>query len=184
MKRRKLGSASAAIDDDEFCQSLRVTLEAWGLGRRGSNLVSSRQFRQALQERREDIVRLDGALIEDDTLKADLIAGAIWSLIENLGIVDNTAKIVAGSKALHHLLPDLIVPMDRQWTRAFFGWTQADPQSNQERTFRRTYLAYVRVARLVQPQQYVRSGWRTSSTKILDNAVIGYCMANDIGAAN
>ena len=180
MKRRKLGSASAAIDDDEFCQSLQATLDAWGVGRRASNLLPSRQFRQALRERREDIVRLDDALIEDDALKADLTVGAIWSLIENLGIVDNKAKIVAGSKALHHLLPDLVVPMDRQWTGAFFGWTQADPQSNQEPTFRRTYLAYVRIARIVEPQQYVGSGWRTSSTKILDNAVIGYCMANDI----
>jgi hypothetical protein len=36
---------------------------------------------------------------------------------------------VPGTKALHHLLPDLVPPMDRAWTGAFFHWSTTAPQN-------------------------------------------------------
>jgi hypothetical protein len=51
---------------------------------------------------------------------ANDIIEELWQLIDNLGIVENEAKLVSGSKALHHLLPDLVVPMDRAYTQKFF----------------------------------------------------------------
>jgi hypothetical protein len=92
--------------------------------------------------------------------------------------VENKARIVAGTKTLHHLLPELVVPMDRAWTGLFFQlhapeWQDLD---NQRRTFRRVYSQFADLARRVQPQQYVTGArWRTSRTKILDNALIGFC---------
>ena len=51
-----------------------------------------------------------------------------------------------------------------------------DP-ANQRRTFLQTHRHFCEIARRVQPQQYVDGrGWRTSRTKILDNALIGFCM--------
>jgi hypothetical protein len=44
------------------------------------------------------------------------ITDQLWMVVESLGVVENVAKIVAGTKTLHHLLPDLVVPMDRAWT--------------------------------------------------------------------
>jgi hypothetical protein len=47
---------------------------------------------------------------------------------------------------------------------------------NQRRTFLQTHRGFCELARRVQPQQYVDGrGWRTSRTKILDNALIGFC---------
>ncbi len=96
-------------------------------------------------------------------------------------MVDNRAKIVAGTKTLHHLLPDLVVPMDRAWTGAFFAWSQAAPQYQQHQAFVRAFKAFVHVAREVDPALYVGDGWKTSRTKVLDNAVIGYCKDVGIG---
>jgi hypothetical protein len=45
------------------------------------------------------------------------------------------ALIVPGTKALHHVLPDLVPPMDRAWTGAFFLWSAAAPQNAQAATF-------------------------------------------------
>jgi hypothetical protein len=93
-------------------------------------------------------------------------------------VVENKAKLVAGTKTLHHLLPDLVMPMDRAWTGKFFQlhppeWQDPD---NQRRTFQRVYSQLANVARQVQLGQYVTGqGWRTSRTKILDNALIGFC---------
>jgi hypothetical protein len=95
-------------------------------------------------------------------------------------VVENQAKVVAGTKTLHHLLPDLVVPMDRAWTGRFFQfhlpeWQDAD---SQRRIFQLAYGHFVNVARQVQPEQYVTGrGWRTSRTKIIDNALIGFCKA-------
>lgn len=87
-------------------------------------------------------------------------------------MVENKAKIVAGTKTLHHLLPGLVIPMDHVWTGMFFKLHDPDWQQSQERTFRRVYPQLMTVAQQVHPQQYVSGhGWRTSQTKILDNAL-------------
>ena len=88
--------------------------------------------------------------------------------------------IVAGTKTLHHLLPDLVVPMDRAWTGTFFQFHLPEWQDSgsQRRIFQLAYSQFAEVARRVQPQQYVTGqGWRTSRSKVIDNALIGYCKA-------
>ena len=108
----------------------------------------------------------------------------IWAAIDSLGVVDNKAKLVAGTKTLHHLLPDLVVPMDRAWTGRFFQlhppeWQDPD---DQRRTFRRVYRHFTDVARRTNPHQYATGqGWRTSRTKILDNALIAFCRLETSG---
>lgn len=176
--RRELGTIDASLADEKFLAGLLATLDAWGIGRRASRLVAPDQFNSTLQGHREELSALEHHSIESADLDIELVSKTVWHLVETLGIVENKSKIVAGTKALHHLLPDLVVPMDRAWTGLFFGWTATDPQSNQERTFTRTFEAYARVARIVQPSKYVGPGWRTSATKVLDNAVIGYCLAH------
>lgn len=71
-----------------------------------------------------------------------------------LNIVTNKARVVAATKTLHHLLPDLVPPMDRAWTGTFFGWTTLDPQNDRERTFSETLRRFAHVAREVR-----RPGW-------------------------
>jgi hypothetical protein len=39
--------------------------------------------------------------------------------------------------------------------------------------FHETFLAFVTVAREVNPRQYVGGGWNTSLTKVIDNALVG-----------
>lgn len=177
-RRRELETIDATLADDEFLEGLRATLKKWGIGLRGSRMVGPDDFDSALRERRAEFAALESLSIEAADLDIEAAYKAVWHLVETLGIVENKSKIVPGTKALHHLLPDLVVPMDRAWTGLFFGWTAADPQDNQERTFTRTFEAYARVARLVQPSNYVGAGWRTSATKVLDNAMIGYCLAH------
>jgi hypothetical protein len=68
----------------------------------------------------------------------------LWALIESLGIVENKAKTVVGTKALHYLLPDPVVPMDRAWTSKFFQFHR--PESQEARSQRRIFtLAYAQL---------------------------------------
>ena len=175
--RREAGSIRAAVNDKRFPDTLHRTLRAWRLGSRASRLVPEQQFATALRAALPDLEALEDLAIDAADLPDD-IGERLWLLIESLGIVENKAKIVAGTKALHHLLPDLVVPMDRAWTGRFFQFHLPEWQdsASQRRIFRLAYRHFVDVARQVRPQQYVTGiGWRTCRTKVIDNALIGFC---------
>lgn len=181
--RRQAKGAGEAIDRDDFCSSLRSTLQTWGLGVRGSRLAPSREFNEAIRLARDQVQALDGLLVDDPMLPAG-VEERIWQVIESWRVVDNRAKLVAGTKALHHLLPDLVVPMDRKWTGMFFQLHPYEWQHlpAQRRTFLQVHRTFCELARRVQPQHYVDGrGWRTSRTKVLDNALIGFCKVELLG---
>jgi hypothetical protein len=175
--RRQAGSVTGAVSDPRFIASLRRTLIAWGIGGRASCLVPEAVFAQALASAVPELEKLEGLRVDAPDLPAST-PDRLRQVIGSLGVVENKAKLVAGTKTLHHLLPDLVVPMDRAWTGKFFRLHPPEWQdpANQRRTFRRVYGQLADVARHVQPSQYETGlGWRTSRTKILDNALIGFC---------
>jgi hypothetical protein len=154
--RRQLGSVRAAATDDRFAASLRRTLLAWGIGRRASRVVSETDFAAALRIAVPHLEELEPLTIDSVDLPAD-IAKRLWLVINSLGIVENEAKLVAGTKTLHHLLPELVVPMDREYTGRFFQLHLPEWQApaSQRRIFGIVYSQFASVARRVQPQQYV-----------------------------
>jgi len=174
-RRRELGSVDRALDDPFFLASLYQTLGAWGVGRRGSNLIGQAEFGAALRAHRATLVEFGGLSIEDPSLEIADVGDVLSSLCENLGIVDNISKIVPGSKTLHHLLPDLVPPLDRQWSGLFFMWQPSEPQKAHGRIFIDAFSRLAGVAREVQPSRLIDHRWNTSSSKVLDNALIGYC---------
>jgi len=92
-----------------------------------------------------------------------------------LRITATGVRLVACTKALHHLLPNLVVPIDRQFTGAFFGWNTYDWQVKEERAFKRAFVVFHEIAHKTRPSQYVGAGWNTSPSKVVDNAIVGYC---------
>lgn len=174
--RAQSGSASAAVSNPAFVASLRQTLVAWRLDSRASHLAPPAAFADALQRASARISEFNLMAIDDVHLAPDL-PDRLWTLIHELDVVDNKAKLVAGTKTLHHLLPDLVPPMDRAWTGRFFGLHAPEwhSEENQHRTFRRLFLAFRDIARATDPSSYTTGdGWRTSRTKILDNALVSY----------
>ena len=138
------GSVHAAVGDERFIQALQRTLRAWGIGVRASRLVPADDFVAALHAALPQLEDLEPRTI-DGELPAD-IADRLWFLISSLGIVKNSAKIVAGTKTLHHLLPDLVVPMDRAWTGTFFRFHLPEWQdpASQRRIFGLAYADSLR----------------------------------------
>ena len=179
-RRRELGSARVAIADSPFTALLHETLQMWGIGRRASRLAPIETFRERLAAMADEIAVLDGFEIDSDQLDRPSVEATLDRLIRELAVVDNKSLIVAGTKTLHHLLPDLVPPMDRRWTGAFFGWWPADPQTRQTAIFTEAFRSFVEIAGATAPSSLVGAGWRTSTTKVLDNAVVAYCQVNGI----
>jgi len=181
--RAELGSAAAALADGRFLASLYETLLKWGIGRRSSRLVPISGFEKALRDHEASFFLLDGCLIDDPNLNVGDTSKAVWNLIASLGIVENDAPLVAGTKTLHHILPDLVPPMDRQYTRPFFGWYGQQFQYQQERAFEEAFRQFWRIAVRVEPARLLGKGWRMARSKILDNAVVGFCLEEGVKRA-
>lgn len=181
LRRRELGSVLLALYDEKFLNLLYKTLQAWGIGRRGSHLVDRTGFDKALQSHANILTRYENMSIEDPRLDVLNVGTALANLTSNLGIVENISRIVPGTKALHHLLPDLVPPLDRQWSGWFFNWKPTDPQSAHERTFMDAFTKFVNISHAVSPSQFIDNRWNTSMTKVLDNAMIGFCQSELVG---
>src|SRR2546428_12498853 len=106
--RRAAGSIAGALRDSRFLTSLYDTLQTWGIGARGSKLVSFRRFSAALLAVEESLCVLEGLTIDQPGLRLQQVTTEIWDLVEHLSVVENKAKLVAGTKTLHHLLPELV----------------------------------------------------------------------------
>jgi hypothetical protein len=178
--RRRFGDVDAAIASDDLLAGIHQTLVAWGIGRRASRLIGVDQFAERVRSVSDSISALDGLSIEDPDLDVERIGPQVWSIVDALKIVSSTSVIVPGVKTLHHLLPDLIPPMSRAGTGSFFLWSASEAHTGQRQLLQRTFARYAELAPAVTPSAYVGAGWRTSATKVLDNAIIGYCALNDL----
>src|SRR3990172_3237798 len=125
--RRKFGAIGQALEDERFQQSLYTTLRLWRIGKRGSKLVPFGKFMDALRKRCDELSGLERDKL-DENLQVEVATAQLWKLVETLGIVANMNTLVAGSKCLHHLLPDLVPPMDREYTQTFLGWANPEFQ--------------------------------------------------------
>jgi hypothetical protein len=174
--RRSLPDLASAIQNQEFLVSLRDTLRAWGIGVRGS-IMREGPFGDELRRWSDSLVALDKVGLATAT---DQVRDEIWRLVQVIRIVENKARLVALTKTLHHLLPDLVVPIDRTYTGPFFGWQPMEFQSNQRRIFNFAWNEFRRIAAASNPERLVGEGWRTSTTKVIDNAIVGFCMEEEL----
>lgn len=179
---RDHGSVRAALADDEFLVSLQATLRAWGIGVRASRIAEPDRFVLELRRWTDELEVLEQATIQSaGEQERDLV----WTLVNQIDIVDNEARLVAMTKTLHHLLPDLVAPIDRAYTGAFLGWHIPEFQNRQREIFDSAWLAMQRIAASIPLDQYVgQAPWNTSITKAIDNALIGYCLEKSLVASS
>jgi hypothetical protein len=165
-----------AVQDEVYLASLLATLKAWGIGLRGSRLRPIAEVAAALLDQAELLSGLRHRTISEASLTSDGVDELVWQLIERVDIVDNEARLVALSKTLHHVLPDLVVPIDRTYTGRFFAWGTTAMQYKQRPLFFEAFTVFNQVAQAVDLLARVGSGWRSAPTKLIDNAIIAYCL--------
>jgi len=113
-------------------------------------------------------------LIDDSHLDREQIGDRLRQLIAGIDIVENKSKLVALSKTIRHILPDLLPPIDRVYTQQFFLWQPNEFRNQQELVFRSMWRHFVTIARATSPAGFVGDGWRTSRTKVIDNAIVAF----------
>lgn len=180
--------------DPLFTRLLYEMLIWWGMNQRAAKLVPYSAFRGRVLRlvASREFRRLSSKSIRQvrDTARWRKDLRALWDLLERpCRIMESNSIFVGSSKLLHHLLPDLVPPMDRTYTLDFLGGLDpSDPQSAPFAlrgalklrpdfdTFCRAMFFYGYVARRVRKlRRRVDIGPTSGSvTKIIDNAVIAW----------
>lgn len=172
------------LEDDLFFDMLYATLTAWGLHRMGpgnTKLRDLNDIRESVREVATPLEKLAGINIFDvGESRRSGVTDAVWSVLTGLRVSVAKVQIVANSKALHHLLPSLVPPMDREYTfRFFYGRNMLSIDEHTafgEMFIRLLGLAYSQESVIRKLRD---DTWNTSSSKVIDNAIVGYMIARE-----
>ena len=132
--RRRHTSVAELATDDAFWDALYATLTSWGIHRRGpgqTKLLDLPNIRHSLLSHMDRIVKLESYridMISDAELPS--ILEELWAVLSEIKVGIAESRIVVNSKTLHHVLPDLMPPVDRRYTIRFFF--HSDPLSSGE----------------------------------------------------
>jgi hypothetical protein len=176
-RRRTHDSVRSAVADTDLLELIYAMLASWGMhrmGPRGPKLIDFDSFCERIRHQSAILEELE-PLVIFDLDDSDAVASTIWRAVSEARLSATATQVVAGTKTLHHLLPDLIPPVDREYTIRFFHEHKLMNMGD-EAAFKEVYPALVDIASRAGDNLKVndRSPMNTSPTKILDNAIIGY----------
>lgn len=183
INRRKKDNLPELISEcgaGSFLDLVYRTLIEWGMDARRAKLVDFGIFKDSISNHVKELEELSDYNICDlNQQNLDALFSKIVILFTNMKVMNSTCRIVGVSKALHFLLPDLIMPIDRNYTlRFYYGKPQVTFSTikSEINVFKRIFTdAFHLVQQLPLTQAVVDGqGWNQNVPKLIDNALIGY----------
>lgn len=181
--QRRRNTPCDVLQDDLFFDYLYATLTAWGLHRMGpgaAKLAEIEALKESFKNQEEQIRTLQSFEIDNiSDGEVSSITSKLWDVLDNLQVGVGETKIVAGSKALHHVLPNLIPPIDGEYTLKFFYNNRRTALSQGDETaFNEVYPYFRKIASACSNKikEHVGQGMNTSKTKVIDNAIVGFVL--------
>jgi hypothetical protein len=151
------------MDDIQFFEYVYAVLPAWGMHRMGKSAAKVGGFDEMVES-----FRLEAQSIQQ-----------LWdlSVVASLKVSTSGTRIVAGTKALHHALPNLVSPIDRQYTFRFFTG-QKNVLSGDRQAFLDWFPYFCEIGSRCSREIAIaisrRGFMATGPAKVIDNAIIGY----------
>ncbi len=149
------------------------------MGSNGARMCDFSTFTNSIVSQIDNIRRLETKELHEVTLaEIPALSQDLWSIISAFNIGVGETKIVIGSKTLHHILPDLVPPIDRRYTMTFFFQHTTFNQGDQA-AFAQMFPRFHRIA-VSRASDIARlrgvGSMSTSATKIIDNAIVGWVL--------
>jgi len=176
---RQHSTPCSALHSDEFLDYLYATLASWGMHRMGpggAKLADISQIKDSLVHQEASIREVQSlSMCTIPSAHVSHVTSAVWDILDSLRVGTSGTKLVANSKALHHLLPALVPPIDRAYTLRFF-YDNTTLSKGDEATFKEIYPHFHRIAvtRREQITSHLGTGMNTSETKVIDNAIVAF----------
>lgn len=120
---RALEEKSKNFLADTHLENIYATLVSWGMHRMGetsTKMVNYGIFKKSILDQKENILKLKDFKAENIAERKNEIIQELRQICFSFKVSISNSKIVGNSKALAHILPDLIPPIDRQYTIRFF----------------------------------------------------------------
>lgn len=178
--RKKHKRADKAIDDPVFMESLYATLTAWDmhhLGNTHARLVEYGPFCASFQRMKEDIQYMDQFNMPELTMgDGPFLPQFFWEIISELEVSVGAAKLIGGPKALHHLIPNVLPPIDREYTLRFLlNSSRVKRDGREELNKIWPYLVTINFQNTNKIKRALSRGgfMNTSYSKVIDNAIVG-----------
>jgi hypothetical protein len=159
-----------------------ATLSSWGMHRMGpggSKMRAFDEFRASVEPLEEKIVKAQRFVPSDMNEDA---WGALKDIFFALRIMASGTSLVGHSKVMHHMLPNIVPPIDREYTlRYLYGNTMIANDIGKEWLTMREIISGFFVPVVADPafvdkaQGWIAAGnpWDTSLLKVIDNLLIG-----------
>lgn len=183
---------------DRHIEMIYATLASWGMHKMGdpeitkAKMVEFPEFKQSIIKHRDSLhqlssLRMDSCSQEQYGKHLDDLEQIYYTLKVSI----SEATIVAHSKTLAHILPDLIPPIDRQYTIRFFTQENKDFFTDSGK-YRLVNLPQGIVAQFLDFKKYCcrmkmlfdrcehqlftidKETFNTSSPKIMDNLIMAF----------
>lgn len=183
---RRALAARKRPDFERQLEYVYAALASWGMhrmGPRGAKMVEFDRFEQSLLD-------LKPQVFDASTLTLDRIREGDWVLIQEIftrmEVMSSGPITVGNSKVLAHLLPDLVPPIDREYTLHFLRGSKYVPVGPEKQWqlmhdvlvgFFSPIAKSVRFRSIVRRNGWLTDNvaypWDTSVPKLIDNLVIG-----------
>jgi len=179
-------------DLDQHLEYVYAMLVSWGMHRMGSGgpkMADFKIFRDSMYAVKEEITALQ-------QIKSLPLGIDDWTILEKIfgriDVMKTYSYLVAHSKVLAHTIPDLISPIDREYTLTYLTGSKnftngIGAQWNLFKSIHTDFISEVAASESFQESAAKWLGndqypWDTSIPKIIDNLVIGCASSKGITA--
>jgi len=190
IKKLKNNKYENLFSDNPFIEYLYATLACWGMNRMDKNtrMAEFEIFKNSIIKNKDFFVELSKEKLRE--IDIEEIKDKLLRIFRNIRVMsrENSPKLVAHSKIMHFLLPNLVPPMDKGHVIHFFygkyritkkGKIEKSTPTikDEEKTFIDILKQFQNIAnKLNLQEQDLKNKWDTTIPKLIDNAIIGYNM--------
>jgi hypothetical protein len=160
---------------DAHIELVYITLKSWNIGSQKVKLIEYKKFNSRLSAQKELLQFLRGKRIEllNDEEFIEVFKD-IKGLYSSLKISTGNTRLIKFSQALHFLLPDLIMPVDGEYTLKFFYGNSLMNDKIQYEDFLDIHKILHYVAAEYELKNYLDDSWNKNIPKVFDNAIAGF----------
>lgn len=170
---------NSLLNNKEFHKLIYETLKKWNMNQKGAKLTTFDNFSNSIIDYSQQLKELYKHKLHslNEQLKFEVLR-LLKKIFTKLDVMRSKRRIVGGSKTLHFLLPDLVMPIDSKYTMTYFyGYNKYSDKPEKE--FEDFKDIFIRTCRIVKKLNLNENdvkgeGWNTSVPKVIDNAVIGF----------
>jgi hypothetical protein len=169
--RRTKRLSELFADPERYIELIYATLVSWDMNSRAAEMMYFDGFKTSILENKQRFLQLETHKLEKLSGgafgEAKMLLGEIY---DNMHLMLSKAKLVSNSKVMHFILPDLVMPMDRQNTLNFFFGNTTESKDK----FLTIFSCSREIAQKRDLHQFLDNGWHQSVPKIIDNAIISH----------